>query len=611
VLRHPLVRSSACHAASPVEQRAAHRALAEAVDPELDPDRRAWRRARATSGPSEEIAAGLENSAERARARGGLAATAALLERAVALTIDPATRAERALAAARANQEAGALEPALGLLAAAESGPLDEFGRDQVEVARAEIAFASSREPDTDPLLLSVAKRIEPLDVALAREIYLAALIAAGAGHLGENGGASEVAQAARAAPAPTPPRAVDRLLDGLALAATEGLPAGAPILREALAAFRGYGLSNEELLRWLGSASHVAELMWDYDAWDALSARAVEEARNQGALRALPVALTSRLGVHLFAGELDVATSLVEQVNAVTDATGDAVGPYARVRRTTVALAGYRGDEAAAAKVFAAATAEFTSRGEAEGLTVVRWATAVLYNGLGRYEEARNAGVRAAAESHEMWFARWGLVDLIEAAARSRDVNLARDALERLARHTSAAGTDWALGIEARSRALVNTGEAAEQLYREAIDALERAAVRVELARARLLYGEWLRRERRRIDAREQLRAAHEMFTEFGMEAFAERARGELSATGERARKRTVETHDDLTPQEANISRLVAAGATNREIAGQLFISSSTVSYHLQKVFRKLGVSSRTQLTRHMLQRPERSAVP
>jgi DNA-binding CsgD family transcriptional regulator len=402
----------------------------------------------------------------------------------------------------------------------------------------------------------------------------------------------------------------VDLLLDGLALAATEGLPAGAPILRDALAAFRGDGLSNEERLRWLGSASHVAELMRDYDTWDALSARAVEEARNQGALRALPVALTSRMGVHLFAGELDMATSLVEQVNAVTDATGDTVGPYARVRRRTVALAGYRGNEAAAAEVFAAATAEFTSRGEAEGLTVVRWATAVLYNGLGRYEEALEAGVQAVAESQEMWFARWGLVDLIEAAARSGDINLARDALERLARHTSAAGTDWALAIEARSRALVNTGEAAERLYRAAIDALGRTPVRVELARARLLYGEWLRRERRRIDAREQLRAAHEMFTEFGMHAFAERARTELSATGERARKRTVETRDELTPQEANISRLVAEGATNREIAGQLFISSSTVDYHLQKVFRKLGVRSRTQLAHHMLQRPERGGT-
>jgi DNA-binding CsgD family transcriptional regulator len=344
---------------------------------------------------------------------------------------------------------------------------------------------------------------------------------------------------------------------------------------------------------------------MWDHEAWSALSARAVEDARNQGALRALPVVLTSLSGVHLFAGELAMATSLVEQVDAVTEVTGDTVGPYG-----AVSLAGFRGREAEATKILEAATAEFSSRGEAEGLTVVRWATAVLYNGLGRYEEALAAGVRAAAESHEMWFARWGLVDLIEAAARTEDVDLAQDALDRLVRQTAAVATDWALGIEARSRALVSTGEAAEELYRAAIHALERTGVRVELARARLLYGEWLRRERRRIDARAQLRAAHELFSEFGMEAFAERARAELSATGEHTRKRTFETRDDLTPQESNISRLVADGATNREIAAQLFISSSTVDYHLQKVFRKLGVRSRTQLARHLLQRRERGEL-
>jgi DNA-binding CsgD family transcriptional regulator len=528
------------------------------------------------------------------------------LERAVTLTIDPARRAERALAAARFNQEAGALAAALALLATAESGQLDELGRAQVDVVRAQISFAASRGPATGPLLLSAAKRIEPLDIGLAREIYLDALLAAMyTGHLGGDPGAIEAAHAARAAQALASPRAVDLILDGLALAITDGPRAGVPILREALIAFCGDGVSNEERLRWPGSAAQVAQLMWDHEAWNALSARGVEDARNQGALRALPVVLTSLSVVHLFAGELAMASSLVEQVDAVTEVTGDTVGPYG-----AVSLAGFRGREAEAAKIFEAATAEFSSRGEAEGLTVVRCATAVLYNGLGRYEEALDVGVRAAAESHEMWFARWGLVDLIEAAARTREVDLAQDALDRLVRHTAAVGTDWALGIEARSRALLTTGEAAEELYRAAVDALGRTGVRVELARARLLYGEWLRRQRRRIDARAQLRTAHELFTEFGMEAFAARARAELSATGERARKRTFETRDDLTPQESNISRLVADGATNREIAAQLFISSSTVDYHLQKVFRKLGVRSRTQLARHMLQRRERGEL-
>jgi DNA-binding CsgD family transcriptional regulator len=228
---------------------------------------------------------------------------------------------------------------------------------------------------------------------------------------------------------------------------------------------------------------------------------------------------------------------------------------------------------------------------------------TAVLHNGLGRYEEALAAAQQAAEDTHASWWRNWGSVELIEAAARSGEAELAVDALAQLSETTGASGTDWAFGVEARSRALLTDGEAAEPLYREAIQRLERTRVRVELARAHLVYGEWLRRERRRLDAREQLRTAHELFTEFGMEAFAERARVELEATGEHARKRSVETRDDLTPQEAQISRLAAGGATNQEIAAQLFISPSTVDYHLRKTFRKLGIKSRHQLQQHPLQ--------
>jgi DNA-binding CsgD family transcriptional regulator len=236
-------------------------------------------------------------------------------------------------------------------------------------------------------------------------------------------------------------------------------------------------------------------------------------------------------------------------------------------------------------------------------GLAIIRWASALLYNGLGRYEEALVAAQQAGENPHEFLFSTLALAELIEAAARSGKPESAVGALRRLSEHTRASGTHWALGVEARSRALLSDDEAAERLYREAIDQLARTCVRLELARAHLLYGEWLRRQRRRLDAREQLRHAHTLFTDFGMEAFAERARAELEATGEHARKRTVETRDDLTPQEAQISRRASDGATNQEIAAQLFISPSTVDYHLRKVFRKLGVKSRHQLKQHLIQ--------
>ena len=447
--------------------------------------------------------------------------------------------------------------------------------------------------------MLKAARRLEPLDAALARATYLDALAAAlFAGRLAVGDGVLEVAAAAGATQRARPARALDLLLDGLMTLITEGYCAATPRLRRALSAFRGEEISREEGLRWLGVACHAAGLLWDYESWDALSARQLQVARDTGALSVLPIVLSTRAGVHLFAGELGVAAALVEELDAVTGATGSSIAPYA-----ALGLVAFRGREDAAAALIETATKEVLGRGEGQGLTFVQWAAAVLYNGLGRYQDALAAAQGAAEDSREQRFAVWGLVELIEAASRSASAERAADALGRLTETTAASGTDWALGIEARSRALLTDGEAAETLYRQAIDALERTPLRVDLARARLLYGEWLRRERRRLDAREQLRRAHELFNEFGMEAFAERARVELQATGERARKRTPETRDDLTPQEAQISRLAAEGATNQEIAAVLFISPSTVDYHLRKAFRKLGVKSRTQLARHLFE--------
>jgi DNA-binding CsgD family transcriptional regulator len=597
--RHPLVRSAAYRAASPEDRRAVHRALADATDPEVDPDRRAWHLAQATPGFDEDVASELERSASRAQARGGLPAAAAFLERAAALTPEPSSRARRALAAARAQHQAGAFDAALRLVAIAESGPLNELQRAQVDLLRGQIAFALSPGSDAPLLLLKAAKRLEPLDQRLARETHLEALTAVlFASHLASGASVLETARAARAAPpASRPPRASDLLLDGLALLITEGYAAGTPTLKRAVNAFRGEDIPQGEGRRWLWLAAHVAAFLWDNEALDVLSARFVQLARDAGALSVLPLALTTRSGVQVLAGDFAIASSLVDEVAAVNEATGASLAPYA-----ALTLAAFRGREAEAARRIEAATRELVRRGEGQGLAFIHWVTAVLHNGLGRYEEALAAAQQAAEDTREV---RIALVEseLIEAAARSGEVDLAADALARLSQITAASGTDWALGVEARSRALLTEGEAAETLYRQAIETLERTRVRVELARTHLLYGEWLRRERRRLDAREQLHAAHKLFTQFGMEAFAERARVELQATGEHPRKRTVETRDDLTPQEAQVSRLAADGATNQEIAAQLFISPSTVDYHLRKAFRKLGVKSRTQLARELLQ--------
>jgi DNA-binding CsgD family transcriptional regulator len=592
--RHPLVRSAVYRAASLAERQTAHRALADATDLEVDPDRRAWHRAHATPGLDEDVAAELERSAGRAQARGGLAAAAAFLERATELTPDPVRRGERALAAAQAMHQAGSPDAALGLLEIAQAGPLDEFQRARVDLLRAQIAFVVSRGRDAPPLLLEAAERFEPLDVTLARETYLDALWAAiFVGPLGDRGGVLEVAKAARAVPpSPEPRRAADLFLDGLAVLITEGHAAGAPMLKRALTDFGGDDISREEGLRWSWLACHVARFMWSDESWEVLTARHLELSRDAGALNVLHVALNQRAGMHLHAGELGPAASLLEEAEAVAEVIGSQLAPYG-----ALALAAWRGREADLSEMIETRMNDLVARGQGAGLAIMRWASALLYNGLGRYEEALAAAQQASENPYELLFSTWGLVELIEAAVRSKAPKAAADGLQRLSDTTRASGTDWALGVEARSRALVSDNEAAERLYREAIERLARTRIRADLARAHLLYGEWLRRENRRLDAREQLRTAHELFTVMGYEAFAERARRELLATGESARKRTVETLGDLTAQEAQVARLARDGLSNPEIGAQLFISPRTVQYHLHKVFSKLDISSRNQL--------------
>lgn len=592
---HPLVRSTAYRLAAVEDRRRVHRALADVTDSERDPDRRAWHLAAATAGPDEQVASELERSAVRAQTRGGIAAAAAFLQRAVALTDDPARRAERALSAAQTSLGSGAFDRARDLLDIAEAGPLDELGRARIDLLRAEIVFAQTRGPDAPRLLLEAAKKLESLDVRLSRNTYLDAWGAAlFSGHLvGAGGSLYDVSLAAATAPAPADgalPR--DLLLDGLALIFTEGTSAAEPVLRQAIAAFAGSEASAEEVLRWGWLAARAATWLWDFDSGFEIPRRAVQIARDTGALEVLAVADNVCGQAAAWGGDFDLAALLVAEVEAVKEATGSRIGPYA-----AISLVGLRGRENEASGLIEGFIEGATAGGQGTAVQYAHWANAVLLNGLGRYEEALAAAVEATESAPQIFIATWALSELIEAASRTGDVERAGSALARLGEQTETSDADWALGSYASSRALLSEGEAAERSYLEAIERLGRTRLRPHLARAHLLYGEWLRREGRRGDARAQLRTAHEAFTTIGMEAFAERARRELVATGENVRRRTAETRDRLTPQEEQIARLAREGLSNPEIGAQLFLSPRTVEWHLRKVFAKLGISSRRQL--------------
>jgi DNA-binding CsgD family transcriptional regulator len=599
VFHHPLVRSAVYNTATPKSRREAHLALAEATDRALDPDRRAWHRAQATVRPDEDVAAELEASAQRAQARGGLAAAAAFLERSVALTVDPSRRAGRALRAAQTKRLAGALQSASALAAVAERGPLDDLQRAQLDALLGQIAFAGNRGNDAAPLMLKAASRLEQVDRTLAREAYLDALIAAlFAGRLAHEASALEVAAAAHAAPgSDEPARASELLLEGLALLVTDGYKSATSVLKQAMSAFRADDLGVEERLRWSWVAGTTAGHIWDYDTWDVLTERQEQLARHVGALTVLPITLSIRAGVCLFAGEVAEAAYLVDQVQVVTAASDNQ-----RFSNASLLIAAFRGDEHEARQLIEAATKDSSARGEGMALAVASTATALLCNGLGLYEEAFRAALEALKDPNDLWYAGWATVELVEAASRTGNIEQAMPALEKLVESTDASGTGWALGVQARCRALLLEGEGAEALYQEAIERLLPTRLRFDLARTRLLYGEWLRREHRPRDARAQLRTAQELFSEFGMDGFAQRAGVELRATGEKVRKHTAETRYDLTPQELRISELTAQGASNQDIAAQMFISPGTVEYHLSKVYRKLGIRSRTQLANALL---------
>jgi DNA-binding CsgD family transcriptional regulator len=590
--RHTLLRSAIYQGASAEDRRAAHRALADATDADADPDRRAWHRAQATLGPDDEVADELERSAGRAKARGGVAAAAALLQRAVELTLEPGVRARRAVEAAAAKQLAGAPVEALSLLSAAADGPpLGEFDEARVQRLRGQIALDLRRAGDAVPLLVDAAGRLEALDPGLARRTYLEAIRAASvAGRLG--GGMTAVAKAARdAPPRPGGPDAADLLLDGLATRFTDGYAASASALKQALIAVRDEGDRSDLDVRWPWIARRVAPDLFDDDTWHALALRQLKMARDTGALAVLPLALNLLSLVRCFEGELAAAAALLDEADEIADATGTSPIVFGRVLH-----AGCRGDEAHGLPMIEASEVAAMERAEGVVLTFGEYARALLHNGLGQHAAALEPAHRAS-DRDELMLSAWSLPELVEAAARSGRTELATAAVKRLAERTRAAGTELALGIEARSRALVSEGAAAEELHREAIERLGGGRFALDFARARLVYGEWLRREQRRVDAREQLRVAHEMFASMGAEAFADRARRELLATGETVRARTPDTRDELTAQERQIAQLARDGLTNPDIAARLFISPRTVQYHLRKVFAKLDISSRNQL--------------
>jgi DNA-binding CsgD family transcriptional regulator/tetratricopeptide (TPR) repeat protein len=592
--RHPLVRSAVYRLAGVGARRLVHGALAEVTDPELDPDRRAWHLALAAAGPDERVAVELERSAGRAQARGGYAAEAAFLERALTLTADFGRRGARALAAARARLAAGEPRTARDLLTVADRGPLDKLGSAQLEVLRARIAFALGRGRDAPVLLLKAAKSLEPLDPIEARDTYLDAMRAVlFAGRFAKDTHLWDVAVAARGVVWPDTPRVPDLLLRAFASLNVDGYSAGTPLSQQTVVALRHREFSTARDLRWLVLGARLAVTLWDEEAWDELTQHQVRLARETGALEVLPIVLTNRAIAHILAGELAAAASLVEEIEVVSEATGTPLLPYA-----AVATAVY-GQPADAFTLIDASLQAAMDRGEGEAVKWIQLEKAILCNALGRYEDAWTAAASAFDDEDPVLYSTWIVSELIESAARSGRPERAARALENVREMASAVGTDWVLGVEARCRALLGDGQTAEGLYRASIGHLQRTRRPVELARSHLVYGEWLRREARRIDARQQMRTAREMFDAIGAVAFTDRAARELAATGETVRKRPGDggLGSDLTVREAQIARLAGDGLSNREIGEQLFISHRTVGYHLGRVFSKLDVANRAQL--------------
>jgi DNA-binding CsgD family transcriptional regulator len=604
--RHPLIRSAVYHGASASQRRLAHQALAMASDPELDPDRRAWHLAAASAGRDEQVAAELERCADRASHRGGHTATAAFLSRAAELTPEAGRQAARRLAAAQANLAAGAPSPALALVKQAAPslpGPLERAMAQRLTGA---IRVALGQGHGTLPVLLEAARALLPLDLRLGRDTLLEAMEAAvffrRPGSLEEP---REVALAARAAP-PVPDSeqtAADLLLDGFAARFTDGYEAAVPDFRRAITALRA-----SADVRWFMLGCLAAGELWDLDGWHALASRWAALARQHGALTTLPVAMTLLAGAEVSAGRLSAADATNVEAAEISAATGNP-GLLGTDTRGNDLMSAWRGREAETRAAVGARERESLERGVGAGSVMRDYALTVLEIGLGHHQAALPHALRVYHD--DLYVGCFVLPELVESAARAGDSQAAAAALDRLARRASASGTPWALGLLARSQALMADDDQAEGRYLEAVSQLSACQARPDLARAHLLYGEWLPRGRRRAEARAQLHLALDMFGAMGLDAFAGRARAGLSALGERLSDHGQDPaaerpRESLTAQEDRIARLVAEGASNSDAAAELFLSPSTIDYHLRKVFRKLGLTSRTQLIRALGDLPE-----
>jgi DNA-binding CsgD family transcriptional regulator len=599
--RHPLVRAAAYRSASTQTRQAAHRALAEATDPDLDPDRRAWHRAHATQSPDEDIAAELEESAARAQSRGGLLAAAALLERSARLTPDPARRAERELAAAWRKRGGGALDAALALLAAIEAGPADKLRAAKAKHLRGQIALDQRRATEAVRVLVDAAQHLEPLDADLARETYLEALGAAIFSSTTDEAATAVAAAARQAGSVRGEPRITDLVLDALGTRLVDGHAAAVPSLAGALTKVRSIDYRADDVDRLLGQVGnpftgYVATELWDFDAGRTVAELQVRRARDAGALVQLQFTTNELAVIDMLAGRLADAAALVEEDRMVSDITGNPPVGYA-----AMLLAALRGSDAAA-QLITAARDQTLALGEGRIVNFAGYALALLHNGLGRHDLALQAAREVFDRDVVAGYQMMAVSELAEAASRTGDTELGAAALERMSGRARATPTDWALGIEARLRALLGEQDA-DASFRESIRYLDRAGIRLELARGHLLYGEWLRRVGERINAREQLRTAHDLLLAMGATAFAERARRELAVLGEKGLQRSVETTEDLTVQEFHIARFARDGLSNAEIGARLFISPRTVEWHLGKVFTKLGISSRRQLRDSVLE--------
>ena len=595
--RHPLVRSAAYRSASPQERQDAHRALAEATDPGHDPDRRAWHLASAAPAADEHVASTLEQAAARALARGGVAASAALLARAAQLTPDPAVQGSRAVAAAWAKSQAGAYAEALELLDGAQLTPLGERDRAQADLVRGRVMFASRSASAGLPLLLSSARRLEALDPELATETYRDAMYAAfTAGQLPGGEGIEVVAAAVLRMARPEQPTRSDLLLEGVARIYIDGYAAGVPLLSRALAAYRSEGVTAADV-GWLPLACRMAHNVWDFESWTVLSAALVGLVRELGALSALPSALLLQLSNRVYAGDLAAARSLVDEAATIGEVTGSSF--FARYGALVVVPWG--GGETETRAAVRAIVDDPALRTEGKALTATEWADAVLYNGLSRWEDALVAARRGAAYPQEMGLSIWSTVELVEAATRLGRVAEAATGARTIVELAEAAGTEWGLGTAALVTALVSTDADAEAHYREALTRLRTTGADMELARAHLLFGEWLVRVGRDADGRRYLRLAHDLLTRIGATGYVERARRGLRDAGApidvAAPEAVPGAAATLTPQEAQIARLAADGLTNPQIGAQLYISAHTVEWHLRKVFAKLGVRSRRDI--------------